>query len=140
MLDVPGGKVKEAEEENYYGFYDENSSISGTVKDACFMDDGSIFTFSTSNSREELRYATMKYDLNGFAKPNKEGRDEFYFDFGTYWHKCNGVVGGGMDGCDFTYDPTRDDQMRMCKESFWYCSRLLHMDGWEFKDDYPYKL
>ena len=85
----------------------------------------------------------FNFDVNGERKPNKYGYDIFtfvlcswtnkgvYFDnnmkFGTYMEIYNG----------------RNDRQRAlnrCKESAYQCARLLELDGWEIKKDYPYHI
>ena len=34
----------------------------------------------------------------------------------------------------------RDNVLRLCKANNAFCTQLLFLDGWEFKDDYPLKL
>ncbi len=41
----------------------------------------------------------------------------------------------------YTTDYTdRDNVLRLCKANNAFCTQLLFLDGWEFKDDYPLKL
>lgn len=44
----------------------------------------------------------------------------------------------GEDGVDTIADYDRDEAMRLCKSHSRNCTRLLQMDNWEFKDDYPW--
>ena len=85
--------------------------------------------------------AHFKYDINGYEKPNKEGKDRFnfllcperyktiYFANGNFGPYC----GGGI--CR-----SREVSLSRCKENPEYCTDLIMRDGWEFNSDYPYKL
>ena len=82
------------------------------------------------------------FDVNGKNRPNQVGIDRFYFYIAAwrpelYLSNKNTIWGT-------YYTPLgRNDRARVlsnCKNSALYCTRLIEMDGWEFKDDYPYKL
>ncbi len=106
------------------------------------------FADSTSVMLYSGACITMSFDVNGDSKPNLSGRDIFVFLICPYpqnelYHKNKKAFG--------TYAQwsinSREDAMKKCKEdpnteqvSKSYCSNLLEIDNWEFKDDYPYKL
>lgn len=35
---------------------------------------------------------------------------------------------------------SRDEVLNRCKSTGYDCSGLLEIDGWQFKDDYPYHI
>ena len=79
------------------------------------------------------------FDINGNKNPNIEGRDRFRFlacskDV-TSWCPNKGW-------CTYRSDQqqSRDHYLERCKNDGKYCSALLEVDNWEFRDDYPYKL
>ena len=79
-------------------------------------------------------------DINGKKLPNKQGRDKFYF---VICPSDKAVIecGGNKNWCSYcTNCNTRASAKSMCISSASLCTRLLMMDGWEFKEDYPYKL
>ena len=92
----------------------------------------------------------ITYDVNGFEKEsNVEGRDTYHFVICPY-----NFLGYGLNDNqklrpllskkyvidDSTGNPTREKLLERCKAAPDQCTGLLMYDGWEFKDDYPYKL
>ena len=75
----------------------------------------------------------MIVDVNGDDSPNKRGYDSFDFQL-CLNAKYN--IGPGSS-CD---NYTREECIQKCKENTNYCTSLLKMDNWQFKDDYPYKI
>ncbi len=83
------------------------------------------------------------YDLNGDKGPNEHGRDlQRFYICGEGWQ-------AGQDGFDVapneqfsSSNPTRNDILAECKSEPQYgaCTKLLKIDGWQFKDDYPYRV
>ncbi|MBP3923905.1 type II secretion system protein, partial [bacterium] len=84
----------------------------------------------------------MGFDVNGKSKPNQSGRDLFRFlicptpGFASYHCGSSNRVFCSYHG----ETTTRTNILNACKSNSTYCSGLLMHDGWEFKDDYPYKL
>ncbi|MCD7779878.1 MAG: type II secretion system GspH family protein [Candidatus Gastranaerophilales bacterium] len=78
-------------------------------------------------------------DVNGKKKPDKEGRDIFKFlycpDSAGSSYKTGQII--PMQPKSIT---TREQALSMCKSTGGYCSTLLFMDGWQFKEDYPYSI
>ena len=95
------------------------------------------------------------FDVNGDKRPNSVGRDKQYFLYcfdaaSRQSHFGNsdiffGTYGGGLHG----EGTSRKQALDACSGSATCpsagganpacCSRLLQLDQWEFKDDYPYK-
>ena len=109
---------------------------SGKKYETVVLADGSEFSLHNGSCID------IVYDINGLAKaPNQEGADRFRFVmcfdegnrnyhfknkkrfFGPYWHYYS-----------------RETALSGCKSAPGFCSALLEYDGWEFKEDYPYKL
>ncbi len=84
----------------------------------------------------------INFDVNGKSKPNQSGRDVFSFlicshpGFASYHCGSSNRVFCSYHG----ETTTRTNILNACKVNAGYCSGLLMHDGWEFKDDYPYKL
>ncbi len=82
------------------------------------------------------------YDINGTKAPNETGQDIFNFILcpwksQSYFARPNKKWGPYYDSSN---RKTRDAILNKCKSSGAYCTLLLEHDGWEFKNDYPYKL
>ena len=75
----------------------------------------------------------MNVDVNGDAPPNQGGYDSFNFQL-CLNAKYNITPGASCDNY------TREECLEKCKENTNYCSSLLKLDNWQFKEDYPYKL
>ncbi len=88
------------------------------------------------------------YDVNGDKSPNRVGYDKYRFlycfddsnriswfgDKETFF----GTYGAGLVDAK----TTRQQMIDKCKSSGMgaeYCNRLLQVDNWEYKQDYPYK-
>ena len=88
------------------------------------------------------------YDVNGDKAPNQDGKDRYWFllnkgTFSAYgWTEDIGTVHvPDEDEEPYTKDMNdRDNVLRLCKKSGSFCSQLLLLDGWEFKNDYPNKI
>lgn len=73
----------------------------------------------------------LTVDVNGDKKPNEAGIDRFHFMICTE-PKKNPLSTYALK--------ERDELIRLCKQDRNYCTPLIMKDGWEFKDDYPFKL
>ncbi len=84
------------------------------------------------------------YDINSIDKgPNVRGKDQHQF--------IMRMSSGNFTPYDWTGDiPTfypdattnltdRNNLLKLCKKGS-FCTQLLFIDGWEFKDDYPQRL
>lgn len=91
----------------------------------------------------------FRYDVNGKDKPNEYGKDKFCFllcnnERSNHWYFGNSRQYFGARGDGIT---TRAQAIKECSKKSWKyaeegnvkCAKLLEMDGWEFKKDYPYK-
>ncbi len=82
------------------------------------------------------------YDVNGVSVPNKLGYDQFDFLY------CNKKKSNSYFANENRYFGTfrqkyteqgRDYNKENCAANGIYCTTLLLIDNWEFKDDYPWK-
>ncbi len=79
------------------------------------------------------------YDINGDKKPNTEGRDRFRFLYcpesaSDEWLSKSKFIPY------LKKNSTREKELQACKELGLKCTGLLSIDGWEFKEDYPYSI
>lgn len=138
----------------HFAPYFKNIVYTGTEKsDFTSGKSGIVVKFGDGSSMSMVRGGAavdILYDVNGDKAPNQWGRDIHKFilekgNFSAYGWAAD-IGEGGLydedeDGNKFTTDmDDRDNVLRLCKRSGSYCSRLLQLDGWEFKDDYPYKI
>ena len=94
---------------------------------------------------------SLVYDVNGEKGPNRYGRDIFYFFFLAvnenpkltipHFNTDNFMFLVNSDGSIYP-SYTREEKKENCKNKTQIssCTSLIEMDGWEFKEDYPYKL
>ena len=92
------------------------------------------------------------FDFNGDKGPNQVGRDRISLlsrgaNFSPYWWFEYDTISSTNKNLPEGVTPVtsnlndRDNVLKLCKySSVLYCGRLLRLDNWEFKDDYPYKL
>ena len=97
-----------------------------------YLADGSYFSLVKGNCVD------ITFDVNGAKKPNIMGRDKFYFLV------CGNNIQEWCDGRHFcsyyNSNTSRDQRLAKCKSEARFCSGVLEMDNWEFKEDYPYRL
>jgi len=83
------------------------------------------------------------YDINGGRKPNVMGRDKFAFLICPGQNNSNPTA-YFQPGVYFgPYAPKTNDRntaLNNCKTNKDYCGRILQMDNWEVKDDYPIRI
>ena len=82
------------------------------------------------------------FDVNGGKKPNVSGRDQYRYTYCplTIDKKLIDAQPGVLIAYPWQAGKTRAQAKNACKTSPDTCSKLLMMDGWEFKDDYPHKI
>lgn len=105
-----------------------------------YFKDGANFRVENNGGCQDV-----SYDVNGDKSPNRYGYDKFRFLFcftdanrETYFGDKNvffGTYGYGL----VARATTRQAMIDKCKSTPVYCSRLLQVDNWEFKQDYPFK-
>ncbi len=128
------------------GMYSEFSSYNQELF-TVYLNDGSLYF-------NDECFDLIVYDVNGEKGPNQYGRDLFYFfiligadnedlirittpHVNTSWS----TITLNSDGTNY-YSYTREEKKERCKnkETGDGCSALLEADGWEFKNDYPFRL
>lgn len=100
------------------GAIGNNNSYAIKLNDGTFVIIDGWFDAIEGNSRNII------FDINGLAKPNKIGRDVFYFRL----YKKKGLIG---------YDESGDQGCERNATGY-SCSQKIMEDGWEIKDDYPW--
>lgn len=104
-----------------------------------YLADGSIIDIWNGNCFD------INFDVNGEKKPNIKGKDIFVFLI-CFDNSNRNRMCGNEKTAFCSYDAgrvkTREVALERCKNegNHNYCSRLLEMDNWEFKKDYPFKL
>ena len=78
----------------------------------------------------------MLYDVNGNKGPNKDGSDCFKFMHYPKQRFAPYLISGAATASV----TTRARALEVCKQYPAECTTLIMYDGWEFKDDYPYRL
>lgn len=130
-------------------FTDEESSISGYGSNKTVLADGTLLSFSLDGSSAlgaPPGNLMVHVDINGTAKPNKNGKDEFTMVV----RKTNNPLqffcwkGSGAESC-YGAGSTRDDIIngsyygcRKDKPTKNNCGALIQYDGWKISDDYPW--
>ncbi len=83
----------------------------------------------------------FRFDINGEKKPNQSGKDKFIFLYcpeDTPYSYA--TVHGTSKVIPYSGAKTREDALEECKSNPSYCTGLLMIDQWEFKEDYPYNI
>jgi len=113
---------------NYY------KTVQQGIATYVYLNDGSYFSGHAGGCLDFF------YDINGDRKPNQFGKDEFAFvycqDSNNHW----AVNNNEFSVYRLRETKTRQQALEKCKEDGRYCSALVYMDGWEFKEDYPYNI
>lgn len=119
-------------EENPEDLQDEETAQSAQIR--VHFADGSYMNIRNGACTD------LSFDVNGKRNPNILGKDIFKF---VICPKDKALVqcGGNKNWCAYCPEcNTREAALQRCKTLGNYCGRLLMMDDWEFKEDYPYKL
>lgn len=117
-------------------------SSSGRNTFVVYFQDGSSVDFNRGGVID------FHFDVNADKKPNAMGKDQFTFllhissgRFTPYgWQgDIDNINEASKPDIPFTTNMNdRDNVKRLCKRDVTFCSQLLWLDGWEFKEDYPY--
>lgn len=115
---------------------DEDGEKGGEDTTVHFADGSSISLFNGG-------CIDIIFDTNDSSHPNKSGRDQFRYLF--CFDKSGRIGHCGNENkvfCTYGLNNTssRSTILNSCKTNTAYCSRLLQIDGWEFKKDYPHRL
>ncbi len=110
----------------------ENENSSTPV---IYFEDGSFFELWDGDCLDFV------FDINGAKHPNVNGRDRFYFPMcftetsRETWHGSKYKIFGTYEGLA----SNRNEAYSLCLSKPVYCSRLLQIDNWEIKNDFPQK-
>ncbi len=134
---APYLRVSAAEADSFQ--YNTDSDGNPMVQDMykIYFQDGSTLAIRASGAVD------MHYDVNGESAPNKIGRDVHLFllyrtgEFTPYKYDKNWGEDNDKYNRDFN---DRANVLNWCTNDAAYCTQLLFLDNWEFKDDYPFKL
>ena len=82
------------------------------------------------------------FDTNGDKKPNEFGIDRFYFYICPYKSslKSNPNEKFSTSAELAKNHQSREQAYNLCKSNKRFCTRLIQMDNWEIRNDYPYKI
>lgn len=82
------------------------------------------------------------YDANGEKRPNVSGRDIFRYTYcpSTIDKSIIDAQPGVLLAYFWSTGKTRAQAVRACKSNPDTCSKLLLMDQWYFRDDYPHAI
>ncbi len=84
----------------------------------------------------------IRFDANGYSKPNVYGRDIFSYRFtvadNKFYITCDNHK--NLTGGTVSTNNSRTYLIESCKTDPQTCSCLLMKDNFEFKNDYPHKL
>lgn len=126
----------------YIKYYKVSKGFSGEDEDGNTISEFSKVYFHDGSSAELKKGSCQDFifDVNGDKKPNNRGYDRFYFlicphgDSNKLYEneKLSTYAAGNIK--------TREQALSQCKRSADLCTKLLQIDNWEFKDDYPYKI
>ena len=112
---------------------------SGVERDCCII----YFPDGTSLLLYAVAAVDFVYDVNGSNGPNEYGIDRFDFLLNRQTGEFTGYnYMGYVDSDEYTIDALdRENILKLCaNRNAQYCSQLLFLDNWEFKEDYPFKL
>lgn len=110
---------------------------------------GIVINFNDGTKMSITRGGTIdiKFDVNGEKPPNTSGRDQYIFllnkgEF-TPYNWAGDIKDMTPDDGGDAYSTNLNDRsnvLRLCKHDSTFCSQLLLLDGWEYKDDYPRRI
>lgn len=115
----------------------------GNKYPAYVFSDGGCFSILPGGSGETSGMMHLRYDINCLGNPNLENRDIFSLTISHSEGKAFKLTVGSTSTHNLT---KREDIMKECKNeeasphSKGACGALIFIDGWEIKDDYPFKI
>ena len=104
--------------------------------------------YFTDGSCVIMNNTNLAYDVNCDKGKNSYGTDIYSFsldkgNFGPYKYiwDINGTIKPPEGEEDFSRDLNdRKNVQRLCKTEPMFCAQLLLMDGWQYKNDYPFRI
>ena len=102
--------------------------------------DGSCFGILTGGSDQSSANMHGWFDYNCNGKPNKSGKDQFYFSLRfselpekrlpfSFWNNLTPIS-----------NYNREYILQECKKNHESCAALIQYDNWNISDDYPVRL
>jgi len=132
---------------NYIKIEDHDDCMPGCTN--IYLQDGTIVGFDCdTNLLTPDKEICVEFDINGDKGPNEFHRDIFQFGiYGEYYSGKYNLPSFSQDDVNTCRREkgkekcSREDLLDLCKQN-WLgaCSALIMTDGWEIKDDYPYRL
>jgi len=106
---------------------------SGGLNYNAVLSDGTLMIIESYHT-STATYKLVIFDLNGLKSPNKVGRDIFVFIF------YKGEMHVLPHGNSYTREEVLGDLNHSCnvKHTGQSCSRLIMIDSWQIKNDYPW--
>ena len=108
-----------------------------------YFKDGSNLNIAKSKT---LHCTEFLYDVNSTKKPNVLGKDKFMFlicytdSEREDWFGTKDFIWGTYGKGFTSKTTTRASVIQKCASDANFCSRLLELDDWEFKKDYPFSV
>ncbi len=103
-----------------------------------------VFNDGSTACLKNGAYFDLRYDVNGAKKPNKGGYDRFYFSFhisksSSFYQITRRYFAPYINGMTQEMWSDRDKLKELCLTGeSGACARLIEVDGWQIKDDYPF--
>jgi len=123
-------------------FYLNNSEHQfGTNAIRTYLADGSSLTMLIEASSDTQKWFKVIVDINGDKKPNKNGRDIFYFFYFIRYNypEYEGTFQPAGVVYSRTYNLADGDTANCNKnQSGARCAAIIIRDSWQIKDDYPW--
>lgn len=110
---------------------DENGATIFTTNRIIFYD-GTIAYLNAGSCYD------LFFDTNGDRKPNQNGRDRFAMYLCPYGQKNKLTPNEKVTTAASPGGNDRNGAYNLCKKNAYLCARLLQIDNWEFKSDYPW--
>ena len=129
----PASNSKRSSAEGYIFLLSNNVSVSVGLGTHCYAYDG-------DDNCTDRRYTDLLFtaDINGFQKPNTLGKDVFYMIFNIREKVFQMLQYGTVSGTSSGYSRTNYHDFCSTDSGSEVCGRLIYMDGWQIKDDYPW--
>ena len=128
---------------NYDGFYYPSGRYIGNASGYCILLSNNVLLFTSigtsgcvtnpdGSCATPVTFGNFIFyvDINGFSKPNTYGKDVFMLEF-NLTNKQLGFYHRGQGKNTLLRDCGTDGGSTLC-------GRLIYIDGWQIKDDYPW--
>lgn len=118
-------------------FYEKGLNTSDENGSTIFRTNRIIFYDGTIAYLNAGSCYDLLFDTNGDKKPNKYGQDQFAFYICPYGQSGKLNPNEKITTSANSNSNTREQAYEYCKQNGYFCARLLQIDNWEFKNDYP---